>query len=165
MIKENNYTRKTVTFVPYYGIGNCTFYNNLYYFDDKYVDFQLNILKLFSQLTQFNFIIKCVKTHPQAQFSKITRDWISINNFSHIEYRDDKLRNSLMISDAVIMDFPGSSVLEISHHNVNALILYYNGLNIREKACHLSDKITVREFKDIDQGINLIENYLFNTIC
>lgn len=165
MIKtDNNKVKETITFVPFYGIGNRAYYNSLYYFEDKQIDFQLSLIELFSQFEQYNFIIKCVKTHPFAQFSKITKDWISLKKYTNICYRDDKLKNSLLLSDKVIMDFPGSSVFEVAHHNIEALVLYYDGLNIRETAIGLSKKIIVKKYTDINSGVKIVEHFLLNNL-
>jgi len=158
----NKKINNTITFIPFYGNGNAGYYNNANYFDDKYLDLQFKLIEMFSRHTQFNFIVKCVKTNPRAQFSKITKDWISYKKYSNIIYRDDNLIKSLLITDKVIMDFPGSSVYEVFHYKIDALVMYYEGLRIRKSALNLSNNIKVNKFTDITSGVTLAEKFILD---
>jgi len=161
MNNNNNYEpKKIVTFVPFYGNGNRRFYDSTFFYDDKFIDFQLGLIDRFSRLEQYNFVVKCVKTNPQAQFSEIIKNWIYSKRYSNIIYRDDELKNSLILSDKVIIDYPGSAVLECEKHKLSTLVLYYEDLEIRHAALNSLKFIQLRKFQDIGNGVEIVERFL-----
>lgn len=149
-----------VTFAPCYGHGNRGFYNSSFYYDDMYIDFQLGLIEKFSILTQYYFIIKCLKTAPFPQMSEVIKDWISSKKYSNISYNHSKLIDSLMVSKKAVVDYPSSAIMQCEIARVSSLVLYYDGLEIRETAQTALRYVQLKRFKGVNDGIKIVEDFL-----
>ncbi len=156
-MKEIIDSKKIVTFVPCYEIGSRKFYNSKFYFDEMYINFQLALIEKFSSLTQYDFIIKCLKNFG---FSKIIKDWIFSKRYSNILYNDGRLIDSLRKSKKAIVDYPSSAVLECEKARVPTLVLHYDELKIRDTANDSLKYVQLKKFQDINNGIEIVKNFL-----
>ncbi len=122
-----------------------------------YYCFQRDLVKYFSELKKFDFIIKVC---PSVRWlSDPIRRLIEDGHFSNIFYEDGDLVKNLRLADKVITDYPSSPTHEARLLGLPTLSLYHPRINVRQSA-EVEYGKTLAPFKSFEEARRIIGDFL-----